>query len=548
MATKVLLIGVDSGTFDLILPWAKEGYLPNIKKILENGVHGPLKDSWLAITAPRWTTIVTGKNPGKHGVFDFGNMTPAYRTKPVSAENVDAKPIQDILTEAGRRVAMLNVPNTHPVRPVNGVMIAGVPAPELDETTAYPPALLDSLKKGGYVILSEEVYEKDNEAKMIGEMNAMLEKQQAVALKLAEKDWDFFFYVFFATDMAGHWFWKHMDKSHPLHQKRDERFENTIRDTYVKMDETVGKLVEKAGKDATVIIISDHGMGPLYKDVFINNWLMREGFMHLKKGARTRIKKALHDLGLTMENAYQLAQSLNLAKHTAKSSEKAEKARQFLLDHLFISFKDVDWSRTVAFSATNYGPIFINLKGRQEEGIVEEEEYEGVRDHIITRLKHFLDEKGEKVMERVWTREEVASGPHLGEAPDIIFEIRGMKYTSNRYFEFASNKLFGNPHRGMSGDHRNDGIFLAYGNNITRSGKPVEAKMADLVPTILHILGEPIPNDVDGRVLKEIFKQESDPAKREPKAGKAAQLTQQNRALASLKAAAALAASKLRKS
>ncbi len=511
MANKVLLIGVDAATFDLIDPWVKQGHLPNLEKIMQQGVRGALKDPWLAITAPRWTTMLTGKNPGKHGVFDFGNMTADYQPTPVSANTVDAAPIQDLLTKAKKTTILLNVPNTYPVHACQGCVIAGMPAASVNEKTVHPPGLIPALKKKGYVILPEEVYERNNEAHLIREMHAMIDVQCQTALELVENEWDFFFFVYFATDMAGHWFWKHMDENHPLRQKRDAAFADTILDVYKKMDDAVGKLVQKAGSQATVLLVSDHGMGPLHKDVFINNWLMREGFMHLKPRALTRLKKALHDAGFTLENAYGVAQRLGVAKATAKSGESAEKARRFLLDHFFISFNDVDWSKTVAFSATNYGPIFINLAGRQREGIVLKEEYDAVRNRIIEKMRDFTDPDGKAVFEKIWKKEELVHGPHAKNAPDIVFQITDMKYTSNRYFEFASNQLFGNPHRGMSGDHRNDGIIIAAGKHIKAGSGPVTANMVDLVPTVLHLLDVPAPDDLDGQPLLDLFDENSEP-------------------------------------
>ncbi|MDP2717645.1 MAG: alkaline phosphatase family protein, partial [Candidatus Micrarchaeota archaeon] len=371
-----------------------------------------------------------------------------------------------------------------------------------------------ALKKKGYIILPEEVYQKNNEARLIKEMHAMIDVQRQTALELVENEWDFFFFVYFATDKAGHWFWKHMDDNHPLHRKRDAPYADTILDVYKKMDDAVGKLIAKAGPNATVILVSDHGMGPLHKDVFINNWLMREGFMRLKPRALTRLKKALHDAGFTLENAYGVAQRLNVAKATAASGEAAEKARRFLLDHFFISFHDVDWSKTVAFSATNYGPIFINLQGRQREGIVSAQEYEDVRNRIISKMGEFTDPDGKPVFEKIWKKEELIHGPHSPQAPDIVFQITDMKYTSNRYFEFASNQLFGKPHRDMSGDHRNDGIILASGKHVLPQSAPVSAQMVDLVPTVLHLLDVPAPDDLDGQPLLNLFDPNSEPRTR----------------------------------
>ena len=516
MTKRVLVIGIDSGTFDLIKPWAQAGHLPNLGKLIESGVHGSFVDSWLPITAPRWTTISTGKNPGKHGIFDFSNMLTNYKTKPVSSKDIDAKPLYSLISDANKKVLVLNYPITYPCTCVDGHMVAGMPAPMLNEKAVYPLEILEEIKARNYKILPEEVYDGTNEESILKELHEVIDNQCTLAKEfVTTKEWEFCFNVFFNTDIAGHWFWKHMDETHPEHNQRAAKYKDAILDVYKKADKSVGELIEAAGKDTTVFIVSDHGMGPLYKDIFINNWLLQKGFLKLKKNAVSRVKYAMHKGGFTLENMYAIVKKTGLAKLTAKNSDEAENARQFILNNFFISFDDVDWTQTVAFSSTNYGPIFINLKGRQEQGIVNPgEEYEKVCREVANSLLEIKDEKGEQVVEVVKIKREIVSGDHLDQAPDIVFRIKGMKYTTNRYFEFGSNKLFGSPHRGMSGDHRDNGIFIANGPDIKKSSEQVTFRMIDLAPTVLHLLELPIPSDMDGKAVISIFDENSPVFKR----------------------------------
>lgn len=500
---RVMLIGLDGATFDLIKPWAKEGKLSNLNKLLSGGVSGKLTAPWLPITAPLWISMLCGKNPGKHGIYDFSRVEKGYETVPVTIADADSEMGYDLLSDAGKKVILINVPTTYPAQPVNGIMISGMPAPQLDENAVYPKEMLAELREQKYAILPEEVYEGENEEKIVAELDRLIDAHARVSVKLAkEKDWDFFFTVFFATDIVGHWFWKHMDATHPLHCERDAKFGGVIEHVYSKIDAAIGELIQCTDENTLIMVVSDHGMGPLYKDVFINNWLMEKGYLKLKRNVLTRTKKVLHDRGATLENAYKLAQKTGVAKVTAGTSASSERLRQFILKNFFISFADVDWNKTRAFSATNFGPIFINLKGREKNGIVEQKDYDSLCREIIDKLtSEFKDENGEPVIERAILKTEALSGPHLEDAPDILFWVKDMKYTTNRYFEFASNKLFGEPHRGMSGDHRMNGIFIAYGNCVHTNQKEQDVRIVDILPTVLNALGLEIPVDLDGRPL-----------------------------------------------
>lgn len=444
--TKVLLIGLDGATFNVIQPILKE--LPNIRKLMESGSYGLLESTPLPLTGQAWPSMFTGKNPGKHGVYDFVQGT---ERRLMTSKDIDAEPIWDILAEYGLRGMIINVPMTYPARPINGCMVTGVPHPP----DVYPKELRSMLPEG-YKTLSDR--------RNLKEIINMGENVTELSLKLMEKEWDFFMVVISSTDFVGHWFWNEQDR---------------VREVYKKTDKMVGRLIKKAGIGTKVMIASDHGMGQLKKYVYINNWLANEGYLVFKSNPLTLLKRSLFRLGFTLENARKLASVFS------KSVSADSKALR-LADELFLSFSDVDWKKTRAYSNMNNSPIFLRDKSVERD--------------ITNGLKK-LEFNGEKIVDKVVKKDQVYWGPHVDEAPDIIFHCRNWEYSTKTYSEFASNKLLSNPEGGFQGDHRPNGIFIVPGKN-----GPKTASIYDIAPTVLSLFGIPVPKGMDGKTLVKVSK------------------------------------------
>jgi predicted AlkP superfamily phosphohydrolase/phosphomutase len=313
--------------------------------------------------------------------------------------------------------------------------------------------------------------------------------------------------------------WKYMDRGHPLHDpSRYDKYGLAIRDYYQAIDKYLGTVVDTLEEDTTLIIMSDHGFGPFHKFIHVNNWLIQEGLMQVRPGLLPALKQSLFRLGFAPMNVYNLLMQLGLG---ALKREVVRGQGQGLLKALFLSFEDVDWRRTVAYSLGNVGQIYINLAGREPLGCVKPgAAYEKVRDKIIARLMELRDpQTGEKVVEAVYRREEIYSGDQVEHAPDIVFLPRRLEYFGFGEYEFGSHRIIETMKRGISGTHRMDGIFMAYGAAV-QPGLVVEGlQIVDLAPTILHLLGVPIPNHIDGRVLREIFVDGFEPAQALPRHG-----------------------------
>ena len=418
--------------------------------------------------------------------------------------------IYSLLSQVDRRVCALNVPMTYPAVPVNGVMISGMPAPSLKHNVSYPDDALQEIitAVGDYML-----YPDPGQAYSDSGVDAFLERLyrttelrvQAFDYLRRKEPWDFAMVVFNGTDTVSHAMWKFMDQRHPLHDPtRYAKYGNAIRDYYHTVDGYLADIVDGLDGDTTLFIMSDHGFGPFHKFIHVNNWLIREGFMAIRPGARSRLKHGMFRAGFAPMNVYNTMMRFGLG---ALKREVVRGQGQGLLKTLFLSFDDVDWSRTVAYSLGNVGQIFLNVVGREPQGCVQPgRDYEDVRSRIINRLQELRDpQTGERVVETIYRREEVYDGEQLECAPDILFIPLRLEYFGFGEYEFGSHKVIEAMQRGISGTHRMSGIFLAYGAAV-KPGVVVEgASLTDLAPTMLHVMGEPVPAQMDGRVLAEIL-------------------------------------------
>ena len=520
---KVLVIGLDGATFDLIKPWAASGYLPTFSRLMHEGAHGTLRSTMPPMTAPAWTSFATGTNPGKHRLYDWIAREPdSYRFSPVTALDGTAPTLYTLLSQAGRRVCTLNVPMTYPPAPVNGVMVSGMPAPSTQNTITYPADLLGEILQavGDYVLYPDpgQAYSDSGVDAFLDRLYHTTDIRIRTFDYLREREvWDFAMLVFNGTDTISHALWKYMDREHPLHDpSRYAKYGAAIRDYYQFVDNYLARIAATLDDDTTLVIMSDHGFGPFHKFIHVNNWLMQQGLMRVRPGLRSRLKANLFHLGFAPMNVYNLLMQLGLG---ALKREVVRGQGQGLLKTLFLSFEDVDWSQTQAYSLGNIGQIYVNLAGREPLGRVKPgAEYEQVRENIIARLWELRDpQTGEVVVESVHRREEVYSGDQVEYAPDILFLPRRLEYFGFGEYEFGSHKIIEAMKRGISGTHRMNGVFLAYGRAVQPGVQIKDAHIVDLAPTILHLMGEPVPEHMDGGVLHEML--HSDAQLAQPSAG-----------------------------
>ena len=505
---KIVVIGIDSATFDIIEPLVNQGKLPVFARFMKEGVWGRLQSTIPPVTPPAWTSLVTGKNPGKHGIFDFyGYTTNGYERPIIDSQAIKAKTLWNILSEGGKSVGIINVPLTYPPEKVNGFLIPGMQyAFDVNKGFTYPKELLSEIegKFGKYeVVFGDERSLYTNELDhFILKWKEITRKRQEIILYLIEKyNIDFFMPVFYSIDPIQHHFWKFYDESHPQYdEKLAEKYKNVIPEFYQIIDTYIGQILDKLDKNTTVFIVSDHGAGSHLGGFYVNKWLMKEKLLKVKKRYQPLLWvrwphiffKVLKKFGYPA-----IAWTIPLFLYN-QLKDRVDPREGLKLSEI------IDWKRTKVYSGnyTEQG-IYINLKGREVHGTVEQSKYKQLRDYLIEKLLKIVDPKtGEILVDAVLKKEEVYNGPYLQFAPDLFIIMKGGKILIQK--DMHNGIFHYNPHIG--GTHRVDGIFLARGNLVNGPLKLCNLKIVDLAPTILYLMGIEIPEDMDGRVLKEIIK------------------------------------------
>jgi len=471
--TKILVIGLDGANIDLIKQWATEGKLPTFEKLMKEGSYGHLESVIPTLTIPAWNCLASGMNPGKIGCFGFvQKAVGSYDFRLPSLLVKKERNIWDILSDYGRGVFVLNAPNVQYAYKINGYMVAGGFCMS-EEKLTYPPSLRKDLDRMNYEGDIVDLYKLNSlgDDELSKRLKEITEKHFNALLYFLEKSWDFGFVVFSELDRMQHRLWE-QEKIVLSHYQNIDR----------KLEILLDKLEGENG-ETTVIIVSDHGFGDNKRIFFINEWLSKRNFLEVRKTPVLKLITVLSSI-LRKFNLFKIVISVMkfpllkpLYLHTSQQTEKV----------------DVVWDKTKAFSYGTWGSICINLSGREPQGIVKQEEYEQLRSEIIEGLR--------KISVKAYRREELYHGKYLELAPDIIIE-------TDDYVNSISGRIFyGKESReGFGGAHRRtNGTFFARGPDIKENLK-IKAKICDVAPTILHIFGNPIPKDMDGRVLKEIFK------------------------------------------
>jgi predicted AlkP superfamily phosphohydrolase/phosphomutase len=527
---RAYVLGLDGATFDLIAPWVSRGELPNMKRLMDEGSHGSLMSPLPAHSAPSWSSFITGKNPGKHGIFDFSeHVDGSYEVKFVNASRRQGMSIWATASRYDKKVAVVNVPMTFPPEKVNGIMISGMDAPGIDSNFTYPATLSDELKRiiGDYS-LEAGLWSYINK----GEINLAIEKQhetidkrfEVIKYLMNNYPWDLFVSVFTATDRVQHAFWKYMDPRHPSYKLEEaKKYGDAILDVYRKMDHIVGYLLDHLSEDTVLFIMSDHGAGLCSnKTLYLNNWLCREGLLEYKdfrpqqgSGNSQRLKRLLYT---------KLLGGLPRDFWKALPRETRDQVRRRfpvvfnkMASQFFFSRINMDETKAYAEESKNF--IWVNLKGREPRGTVRPgREYEEVRERIIHGLIGEKDPgSGEQVVENVFRREDIYHGDSFEKAPDLIVTFKDLGYVPRPSYTVAPDVVLktiprlelekSESNTRANARHLPNGILLMRGKGI-RPGRKIDgAKIMDLAPTILYTMGLPVPTDMDGKVLESAYQE-----------------------------------------
>jgi predicted AlkP superfamily phosphohydrolase/phosphomutase len=505
----VWALGLDGATLDLIRPWADQGYLPVLSHLMQTGAAGELQSTYPPLTGPAWSSFMTGTSPGRHGILEFFRREPGtYRQILNTYRDLNGPPLWRLLSQAGKQVGVMGVPMTYPPEPVNGFMISGLLTPAGRRDFVYPPSLLDELEAhlGAYRLRHDEKYRRSAPEPFIREQYEILENNTRAALYLMRtRPWDFFMVHLLGTDRIQHEFWHVLDSSHPQHDPAErKRLGNVVLDFFQRIDAALGTLVGALGQDVVKVILSDHGFGPVRFFLNLNAWLLQQGLLCLKRNPRTWGRYVLYRLGVNYHSAARWVLRLGMGR---QAMELGRQRREDLQRRLFLSLDDVDWTRSRAYSVGNFGQLYVNLKGREHQGCVSPgAEYEAVLEDLTRRLRAIADpETGQPVIDAIYRREALYDGPFAEQAPDLMFLTRDMEYKAMGLSDFSSPRLF-DPVYGTTGHHRMNGIMIWHGTGVVREGISVDgARIQDLAPTILYLMGQPVPRHMDGRVLLDLF-------------------------------------------
>lgn len=503
-AAPLIVLGWDAATWDLLSPWIDAGELPNLAQMMEAGSYGAVKSTVLPVSPAAWSTIVTGQNPAKHGVFDwFARKPESYDVEYVHTGQIKAKPVWQYFNEGGKRIGVFNLPMLYPAVPVDGFMLSGLAAPDAASSGyAYPHDLISELEAqvGSYWHAETEIYKYGREEAYYQNVLDLLDYQQRVIQYLiAEHPCDAYLLTFMQIDHIQHKFWRYLDPTYPGYDPdRDIEFRNAILEVYRRIDEFLGDLRDTFAEPANFVVLSDHGAGPVHGIMYINRWLHEIGMLHLKRNLSTQLKfwVARNDLvGL----AYRLISKLGLGKVANLVSKPA---RNKVLNS-FLSFDDIDWARTKAYARGAFGQIFVNLAGREPFGIVNPgEEYDELLSVLIQALEDLKHpETGGELITDIRRRDDVYQGPYLEEAADVMFSIQDYLYQSSVKMGLDSESILGKSEYEDSGSHRMQGIIVLSGPDIQPGSRIDGANVADILPTMLALGGLPVPENLDGKPL-----------------------------------------------
>jgi len=475
--SKVFVFGIDGTPPKLLFEkWIDE--LPNLKKLMDNGIHTELNSTVPPSTILAWTALASGRDPGEMGIYSY-TCKVSKDSDEITLANSKMKKkgmIWDVLGKAGKRSISLFVPLTYPVKPINGCMVSGFLTPGTDSNCVYPSSLKEKIKSLGNPeiffdvaigLASHRGLGMDRLIKNTYEMTHM--QINLVKDLVVNEDWDFFMCVMIGTDRLQHSIWKHFDDKHRFFVE-DSEYKDTLKDYYKYIDKKLGEIIGVLDDDTTIIVSSDHGMVGQRGKINVNDFLINGGYLVLKE------------------------------EFMARAREKWKKEKRFTKFKL----SDIDWSKTKAYCVGAYqARIYINRKSRDpNRGILDDDEFEMVREEISSKLKAITDDKGRKLDTKVFKPEEVYKNGFDDESPDLIIYFDNLVWGVNNDgvgsdVLYLIGKDAGNDNAG----HHPIGSFIMSGCGVSKKGKIDPISIMDVTPTLLKIFGLDVPKDMQGKVI-----------------------------------------------
>lgn len=486
---KIIMIGIDGSRLDLIDKWANQGRLPNFKKLIDNGTSGILESILPGPhSAPAWTSLVTGKNPGKHGVPYFMlNGEDSYELKLATSYDVKEETLWDYLGKYDYISGVFGVPMTYPPKQIKGVMVCSWGTPLLESEYTFPKDFKNNLKKLKFQLGID--FEKRSQ-NSLNKLRKLTESHcRAIEWYLNNYSCNFFMNVFIGTEQMHHLYSSFLDNTHPQY---NPEFELVMVSYYKQIDDFLGRILLKFEHQANIFIVSDHGHFCAKEEIFLNNVLEKHNFFSRKKESDHRPYENFVILMASIFRAIPES-GQNVLKRLIP-----EKIKNNLRDTKEIN---ADWSKTLCYCPSKIGMLYINLQGREPEGIVPKENYLDTVELIIKTLEQ--DNEFMEKVNHIYRRDELFKGLFIDKMPDIIIEFK-WGYDCN--FTSPEGLLYDKINKDHVGVHTKEGVFIAHGPDIKERVKLGKISILDVTPTILYYYGIPVPKSIDGKILDNIFK------------------------------------------
>lgn len=452
---RLLIIGLDCAPPSLIFDRADK--LPNLNRLMTDGVFGPLRSCDPPITIPAWMVMATGRDPGELGLYGFRHRKSYEYNKMWIANStaVKAKTVWDYLGEQGKKSILVGVPPSYPPKPVRGELISCFITPSSEKSYTYPEELKAEIEEHFGPFLFDVVFRTEDRSEVLKEIYQMTEYHfRVVDYLLDRQDWSLFWLVEIGVDRMHHAFWKFMDKNHHLYQPGNS-FESAIYDYYQFLDEKIGQLLKKIDQNTAVLVVSDHGAKGMKGAFCVNDWLIEQGDLVISEPP----------------------------------------ARGQSVDNL-----KIDWKRTRAWGwGGYYARIFLNVEGREPQGIIKPEDYETVRDELASRLKAIRGPRGEE-----WQTVVIKPQEHYpvvnGDYPDLMVYFDDLYWRSAGTLGYGSLYLEENDTGPDDAVHDYNGIYILY-DPASPGGRKKGASIIDIAPTVLKLLGGPAVPDLQGQAI-----------------------------------------------
>jgi predicted AlkP superfamily phosphohydrolase/phosphomutase len=410
--------------------------------------------------------MLTSKNPGALGFYGFRNRRPGgYDTDWIATNAAVKSPrVWDYLGEAGLSCCAHAVPQTYPVKPIHGMLVADFLTPSTDSDYTYPVSLKEELNRvcGGYQI-DVEGFRTDDKAALLEQIYTVTDKHHQATMYLLDQQpapgraWDFFMSVEMGCDRLQHGFWKYCDPAHPKYEAGNP-FVTCINDYYMHLDRQLGEVLEKVGEDALVMVVSDHGAKAMQGSLNLNDFLIREGLLVLNQAVppKSRLKPEV-----------------------------------------------IDWSRTRAWAwGGYYARVFLNLAGREPQGTILAADYERVRDEVAALIEAIPDDQGRPMKTRAYQPAELFTGPYVDQAPDLMVYFDELNWRAGQDLNNPEMYSFDTEIGPDDAVHDYEGIFAMAGPGVASAGQLTGLQLMTVAPTVLHHLGQPQPAGLEGKIVR----------------------------------------------